>query len=114
MSRPAFFECPDSRALEPTEVGLGRWMPAQKPATGCGVYGASNWATSSWVSTISSDAIASSRCAGFRAPVIGAETTGLRDTHARAICARDTPRVAAIDATAATRGVSRAQIALAW
>src|SRR5450756_3163496 len=82
MSRPAFLECPDSRALEPTEVALGRWMLAQKPATGCGVYGASNWATSSWVSTISSDAIASTRCEGFRAPVIGAETTGLRDTHA--------------------------------
>src|SRR5665811_2314517 len=81
-------------------------MLAQKPATGCGVYGASNWATSSWVSTISSDAIASSRCAGLRAPVIGAETTGLRDTHARAICARDTPRVAAIDATASTMTLS--------
>jgi hypothetical protein len=59
-----------------------------------------------WASTISSDAIASPRCEGFRAPVIGAETTGLRDTHARAICARDTPRVAAIDATASTMTLS--------
>src|SRR5674476_1710006 len=81
-------------------------MPTQKPATGCGVYGVSNWATSSWVSTISSDANASSRCAGFRAPTIGAETTGLRDTHASAICARDTPRAAAIDATASTMTLS--------
>ena len=71
----------------------------ENPATLCGTYGASKAATSSSDSFNETAATASSRCCNFEAPMIGAVIAGFESIHAKATCARETPRADAISAT---------------
>src|SRR5262249_33726092 len=81
-----------------------RCRDQEQPTTGWRTYGSSRAATSSGVSFRESAATASSRCFGLVMPTMGAVTTGLCRSQARATVARETPWRAA---TCPTRSTTR-------